>query len=138
MKRIDAWRRVRKFLTVTIKAWYLAPLCALLSCSMIACNLPFQSSSSSTLPPPPPPGTVLYVLDAFANLQKATATTPVNLAIVALRASSGQRLWQRSLITLPAEDVGDARIASGGSTLYVSISVPVTPGPHITSAKVNV
>jgi hypothetical protein len=133
MKRNDARRRVRKF--PTVKAWYLAPLCALLSCFLVACNLPFQSSSSSTLPPPP--GKVLYVLDAFSNLLKATATSPLQLAVVALRASTGQHLWQSSLVTLPSEDVGDARIASGGSILYVSISAPETQGPHVTSAKVN-
>jgi outer membrane protein assembly factor BamB len=134
MTRNDAGCRVRKF--PTVKAWYLAPLCALLSCFLVACNLPFQSSSS-TLPPPPPPGKVLYVLDAFSNLQRATATSPVKLAVVALRASTGQHQWQSSLVTLPAEDVGDARIVSGGSTLYVSISAPETQGPHVASAKVN-
>jgi outer membrane protein assembly factor BamB len=137
MTRTDAGRRVPNSLTV--KAWYLAPLCALLSCFLLACNLPFQSSSSSlsTLAPPPPPGKVLYVLDAFSNSLKATATSPVKLAVVALRASTGQRLWQSSLVTLPAEDVGDARIVSGGGALYVSISAPESQGPHVTSAKVN-
>jgi outer membrane protein assembly factor BamB len=137
MSRKDAGCRVPKSLTV--KAWYLAALCTLLSGYMVACNLPFQSSSSSapTIPPTPPPGKTLYVLDAFSNLQKATATSPVKLAVVALRASTGQRLWQSSLVTLPAEDVGNARIASGGSILYVSISAPETQGPHVASAKVN-
>jgi outer membrane protein assembly factor BamB len=104
---------------------------------MVACNLPFQSSPTSHLPPPPPPGKILYVLDSFFNARNATATSPVKLAVVALRASTGQHLWQSSPVTVPAEDVGDARIISGGSTLYVSVSAPATQGPKGTSTKVN-
>jgi outer membrane protein assembly factor BamB len=135
MKRTEAGDRVRRF--PTVKAWYLAPLCALLSCFLVACNLPFQSSSPASSTPPPPPGKVVYVLDGFFHLQKTTATSPVKVTVVAMSASTGQQLWQSSLITLPAENVGDARIVSGGSTLYVSISAPQTQGPNVTSAKGN-
>jgi outer membrane protein assembly factor BamB len=57
------------------------------------------------------------------------------LTVVALRASSGQHLWQSSPVTLPAENLGDAHITSGGRALYVSISAPHAQGTPGTGTK---
>lgn len=112
--------------TTPVRTKALALIPVLLSCFIAACTLPFQSTS---LPPPPPPGQILYVLVTSHPAQpKPQSTISVTYNAVALRSSSGQRLWQSAAETLPAEDAGEARIVSGGSVLYVSISGPQTSG----------
>jgi len=98
-----------------------AALLALLSCCLVACNLPFEAAS----PAPPPTGRILYVLSFRVPATKQiTASTPVALTVVALRVSSGQHLWQSSPISVPAGDFGHSSVTSGGATLYVSVSAP--------------
>ncbi len=111
----------------------LALVLVFLSCVIAACDLPFQPVSSS---PPPPPGQVLYVLamshPAQAKLQPAFSIT---YTVIALRSSSGKRLWQSVAETLPADHAGYAQIVSGGSMLFVSISGPQTSGRASGGAK---
>lgn len=103
----------------------------LLSCLIAACNLPFQSITS----PPPPPGSILYVLsNAPPAQQTPQPTTSVAYTVTALRSGSAQPLWQSPAAILPLTNAGFARIISGGSTLYVSISTPQVSGRPSASA----
>ena len=124
MKRNRRQRHMRKPGHVFTRASVLALM--LLSWFVAACNLPFQSVS---LAPPPPPGQVLYVLSRSTptqqNPQPAASMTYV---VTALRSNTATRLWQSAALTLAPKSAGSARIVSGGSLVYVSISAPQMSG----------
>jgi outer membrane protein assembly factor BamB len=78
---------------------------------------------------------VLYILSTSLSTQLTpqpttaiTSITSITYTVTALHSSSAQRLWQRSITTLPRANAGDARLVSGGASVYISISAPQMSG----------